>query len=77
MIGISDAMASPKLFAPFFVGTSWSAWRAVLKAMSAERMSAAELDAFRAVAERDPPTQPVSEAVFIVGRGGGKDSMRR
>ena len=43
--------------------------------MGAERLSAAELEAFRAVAERDPPTQPVSKLVFVVGRGGGKDSV--
>ena len=74
-IGISDAMASPKLFAPFFAGQSWNTWRATIKAAFAERMSQVELEAFRAVAERDPPAKPVSEAVFIVGRGGGKDSI--
>jgi hypothetical protein len=26
-------------------------------------------------ASRDPPIKPVSEAVFIIGRGGGKDSV--
>ena len=75
MIGISDAMTSPKLFGPHFVGPSWNTWHAVIKAMSAERLSAGELEAFRAVAERDPPTQPVSEFVAVVGRGGGKDSV--
>jgi hypothetical protein len=74
-ISVSDAMASPKLFAPFFTGPSWDTWRAVIKAMFAEKMTAAEIDAFRAVAERDPPQQRVSEAVFVCGRGAGKDSV--
>ena len=47
----------------------------MLSAAFAEKMSAAEIEAFRPVAERDPPTQPVSEMVAVVGRGGGKDSI--
>jgi hypothetical protein len=74
-IGVADAMVSPKLLAPFFAGPSWDTWRAVVKAMFAERMTSAELEAFRAIAERDPPTKPVSEAIAVVGRGGGKDSI--
>jgi hypothetical protein len=31
-ISVSDAMASPLLFGPFFRGPSWDTWRAVLKA---------------------------------------------
>ncbi len=75
MIGISDVMSNAKLLGPHFYGSSWNTWRAVLKAMSAERMSAGEIETFRSVAGRDPPTQPVSQAVFVVGRGGGKDSV--
>jgi hypothetical protein len=74
-ISAVDAMGSSKLFAPFFSGSSWDTWRAVIKAICAERMSAAEIDAFRSVAERDPPTQPISEAIIIAGRGAGKDSI--
>jgi hypothetical protein len=74
-ISVSDAMASPKLLGPFFAGPSWGTWRTVIKAMFAERMSAAEIETFRSVAERDPPAKPVSESVFIIGRGGGKDSV--
>jgi hypothetical protein len=68
-------MASPKLFAPFFAGSSWDTWRAVLKATFAEKMSDQEIATFRSVAERDPPRQRVSEAVFVCGRGAGKDSV--
>jgi hypothetical protein len=74
-ISVSDAMASSKLLGPFFAGPSWDTWRTVIKAMFAEKMSAAEIETFRSIAERDPPTAPVSEAVFIIGRGGGKDSV--
>jgi hypothetical protein len=74
-ISAAEAMVSPKLFAPFFAGESWSTWRACVKAMCAERMTGAEIEAFRAVAERDPPTKPISEAVVVAGRGAGKDSV--
>ena len=74
-LSVSDAMASPKLFAPFFAGDSWNTWRAVLKAAYAESLSVAELEAFRAVAERNPPARPVSETIAIAGRGAGKDSI--
>ena len=74
-ISVSDAMNSAKLFQPFFAGPSWNTWRAVLKATFAEKTRDEEIAAFREVAERDPPRQRVSEAVYVVGRGGGKDSV--
>jgi hypothetical protein len=74
-IGVVDAMSSPALFGPHFAGASWDTWRAVLKAAFAEPMSDGEIATFRAVAERDPPRQRVSELDAIVGRGGGKDSI--
>jgi hypothetical protein len=75
VISVSDAMASPKLLGPFFAGPSWDTWRTVIKAAFAEKMSTVEIELFRGIAERDPPTQPVSEMVAVVGRGGGKDSV--
>lgn len=74
-ISVSAAMSSPKLLGPFFGGESWATWRAVIKAMFAEKMCEAEIASFREVAERDPPKQRVAEATIIVGRGGGKDSV--
>jgi hypothetical protein len=74
-ISATDALTSPKLFAPFFAGDSWNLWRAVIKAMNAEPMNAAETALFRSVAERDPPAKPVHELVAVAGRGGGKDSV--
>jgi hypothetical protein len=73
-IGIVDAMNSPQLFGPFFAGASWNTWRAVLKATFAEPMNGEEIAIFHSVAERTPPKHRVAEAVYIVGRGGGKDS---
>jgi phage terminase large subunit-like protein len=74
-ITVSEALASPKLFAPFFAGSSWDTWKAVIKAMFGEPLNTAELALFRAVAERDPPVSPVREMAAIAGRGGGKDSV--
>ena len=74
-IGVVDAMDSKLLFGPFFAGASWEVWRAVLKGAFGEPMTDDEIASFRSVAERNPPRQRVSEAVFIVGRGGGKDSI--
>ncbi len=74
-IRVSDVMNSPKLLQPHFAGESWSLWRAVIKATFCEEMSDTEITAFREVAERDPPKHRVSEAVFIAGRGAGKDSV--
>jgi hypothetical protein len=74
-LSVSDVMSSKALLGSFFAGSSWDMWRSIIRAMSAEKMSTAEIETFRSVAERDPPTQPVSEAVFIAGRGAGKDSI--
>jgi hypothetical protein len=74
-IGVVDAMTSRRLFGPHFAGDSWNTWRAVLKATFAEPMDDAELATFRSVAERSPPKHRVSEAVYIIGRSGGKDSI--
>ena len=53
-LSVSDVMNNKALLGPFFAGESWAVWRSVVKAMSAERMSAAEVETFRSVAERDP-----------------------
>ena len=75
VISVSNALASPRLFAPHFAGESWSVWKAIIKATYAEPMSDAELALFHSVAGRDPPTKPVRELVAVAGRGAGKDSV--
>ena len=68
-------MASPALFQPFFAEPSWDLWRTILKATFGEALNDAEQVAFRKVTDRSPPHQRVKKAVYIVGRGGGKDSV--
>src|SRR5947209_4930961 len=69
-------MEDELLFAPWFRGESWWGWKVILKAASAEPLSAEELAFFRSVAGgRDPPTKRVKELWLIVGRRGGKDSV--
>lgn len=70
-----DAMADPQLFAPWFAGPSWDAWRAVTKGAFALPMSDEDRATFRGLAERAPPARPVREAWIIAGRRAGKDSI--
>lgn len=74
-ISIIDALDDPALFQRWFPGETWNGWRTVLKAVYGLPMSEDEAEFFRSIAERDPPTKPVKEAWFIVGRRGGKDSV--
>jgi hypothetical protein len=74
-LSITNLMTHSSLLGPHFKGESWRRWHAVIKAAFAETMSAEEIVAFKEVASRDPPKHRVSEAIFAVGRGGGKDSI--
>jgi hypothetical protein len=67
-MNIVEALDHPKFFAPWFAGPSWDAWRAVLKGAFALKMTEAETATFRALAERDPPTEQVRELWVIAGR---------
>jgi hypothetical protein len=75
MLSIIECMDDPNLFAPWFAGPSWAVWRAILKGAFALPMSEAEVELFRGVAERDPPTRRVRELWIIAGRRSGKDSV--
>jgi hypothetical protein len=73
---ITEMMDGPDLLGPAYAGDSWNTWRAVLKATFAEPLSEIELTAFKEVAgDREPPAKRVREAIFAVGRGGGKDAV--
>lgn len=74
-MNIIEALDDPNLFAPWFQGPTWNPWRVVLKAIFALEMTHEEKTFFRTIADREPPTEPVKEAWFIVGRRGGKDSI--
>jgi hypothetical protein len=75
MTTVLDTISDQNLLAPYFAGPSWDAWRVVLKGTFGEKMTPAERDQFRTLAERDPPPGRVREAFFAVGRRGGKDSI--
>lgn len=71
-----DALDDPALFGPHFRGDSWHSWRAFLRALLAEPMTADELAIYRACTGRTgPPTMPFAEAALVVGRRGGKSRV--
>jgi hypothetical protein len=73
---IVEAMNSPRLFEPWFRGSSWDGWRAVLKSTTAAPMSDSEIEFFKSIAGgREPPRKRPREAWYVVGRRGGKDSI--
>src|SRR4051794_17055078 len=75
-ISITDALADPELFQPWFPGETWDGWRAVLKAAFALPMTPDEVAFFQSVAGgRDLPSKPVRELWCICGRRAGKDSI--
>jgi hypothetical protein len=72
---IGAAFSDPRVFGPWFEGSSWANWRAVLRGAFGERMTKAEKAFFRTVANREPPDRRVSELWVIAGRRSGKDSI--
>ena len=73
-MNIIEAMCAPDCFAPWFSGSSWAAWGAVLKAAHALPLSDSEAEAFHVLAGgRRPPTRRVRELWIIAGRRSGKD----
>src|SRR6516165_10712068 len=72
-MNIVQALASPKLFAPFFVGASWESWKVALAALFGLKMSEQQQALYRECTGRtELPTKPCREAAFVVGRRGGK-----
>ena len=70
----AQACADPNLFAPWFTGTSWDAWRVIDKALFGQSLDAPELTIWRELSGRDAaPTEPATEAWIIAGRRSGKD----
>jgi hypothetical protein len=75
MITASEAIADDNLLGRGFVGESWSTWRAVLRAAEGLPLADDQREAFRAVAEREPPAGRVRELWVVAGRRSGKDSV--
>lgn len=73
-ITYAEACRDPNLFGDWFAGDSWSRWRVIDKALFGQPLDADELAIFRELTGHDePPTEPVTEGWFVVGRRGGKD----
>jgi hypothetical protein len=70
---IIHALDHKQLFAPFFQGDTWSAWRVFLKTLYALPLTDADMEVYRRLTGRqNPPSKKSREAWLIVGRGGGK-----
>jgi hypothetical protein len=75
-VNILAALDDPNLFAPFFRGTSWGAWKVWLAALFALPMTDDQLALYRLRTGRTaPPDAPFKEAELIVGRRGGKSRI--
>jgi hypothetical protein len=72
---IVDLMDDTALTGSAYAGSSWSMWRAVLKAAYGLPLGDGELVRFKEVAgDRDPPQRRVRELWVVAGRRAGKDS---
>ena len=75
-VNIIDVMNDEEAFAPWFDGSSWDAWRIILRGAYALPMSVSELEVFGELAGgRSPPKRRVRELYVVGGRRGGKDSV--
>jgi hypothetical protein len=74
-LNIIEAMTTPELLGAGFEGSSWDAWKCVLRGAFALPMTPDEVEVFRELAQRDPPNRQVSELIVISGRRAGKDSI--
>jgi hypothetical protein len=73
---ILETMGHPKVFGPYFKGTSWGAWKAFLAALFGLPMDAAQLALYRQHTGRaTAPTAAFTEAELVVGRRGGKSRI--
>jgi hypothetical protein len=72
-VTILQAMADENLFAPWFRGDSWNAWKAFLAALFNLRMDDASVSVYRAHTGRlDAPPVAYRESYVIAGRRSGK-----
>jgi len=68
------ALLDPALLGKALTGPSWAAWRVFLIAVMGEKLTAKEREVFRRFTGREQePGQRIEEALFLIGRRGGKD----
>jgi hypothetical protein len=73
-ITLRQALDDPALFGNVLAGDSWAAWRALLIATVGETLTSEERALFTKFTGRQhEPGQRVEEALFNIGRRGGKD----
>jgi hypothetical protein len=74
-VSIREAVNDPLLLGNALAGESWGVWRSVLMAAMGETLMPEELPVFQEVTggRTTPPQSRVDEALFLVGRRGGKD----
>jgi hypothetical protein len=75
VLSVVDAMNDPSLFQPWYRGASWNGWKGVLRGAFCLKMTEADKEFFRTVAEREPPTKQVKEIWVCGARRMGKDSV--
>ena len=74
-ISLRQSLQDPNLLGGALTGESWAAWRTLLIASMGEQLTAEELETFRRVTggRAEPPSSRVEEALYLIGRRGGKD----
>jgi hypothetical protein len=69
-----SALSDPALLGRALEGPSWDAWRVLLIAVVGEKLTAKERHIFeRFTGRAREPRQCIEEALFLIGRRGGKD----
>ena len=72
-MNILRALDDPKVFAPFFRGSSWQVWRVFLAALFGLPLTSEQLAAYtKHTGRTTAPTKPLHEAWLVCGRRSGK-----
>jgi hypothetical protein len=73
-ITMRAALADPRLLGNALAGESWATWRVFLIAAMGERLTTEEREVFtRFTGRQQEPGERIEEALYLVGRRGGKD----
>jgi hypothetical protein len=73
-VTMRNALSDPQLLGGALGGASWAWWRVLLTAAAGEPLTPSELEIFQRVTGREnSPSAMVEEALFLIGRRGGKD----